>query len=104
MFNMLNEQLLKYEIIFFATCFCIQEKKYSLVLEYADGGTLRGYLNERFDELDWDDKYQLAFQLANAVSCLHEFDIIHRDLVNIYIFFYYRLYKIMKLIVNYIFI
>ena len=54
---------------------------YSLVLEYADGGTLKTYLNEYFDELEWYDKLDLALQVANAVLCLHECDIIHRDLV-----------------------
>ncbi|CAI2172547.1 14807_t:CDS:2 [Funneliformis geosporum] len=54
--------------------------RYSLVLEYADGGTLNAYLNEHFNELDWKDKYQLALQLASAVECIHDFDIIHCDL------------------------
>ncbi|GBC04546.1 hypothetical protein RclHR1_05730002 [Rhizophagus clarus] len=53
---------------------------YSLVLEYADGSTLCTYLKEHFEELDWNDKYQLALQLANAVEFIHECDIIHRDL------------------------
>jgi serine/threonine protein kinase len=57
------------------------DNKYSLVLEYADNGTLKAYLNTQFNELDWNDKYQLAFQLASAVACLHDCDIIHRDLV-----------------------
>ncbi|RIA83962.1 kinase-like domain-containing protein [Glomus cerebriforme] len=56
------------------------EKKYSLVLEYADSGTLKTYLNIHFNELDWNDKYQLSFQLISAVAFLHECDIIHRDL------------------------
>ncbi len=56
-------------------------KKYSLVLEYADSGTLNAYLNEHFVELDWNDKCQLALQLASAVECLHDCEIIHRDLV-----------------------
>jgi serine/threonine protein kinase len=56
-------------------------QKYSLVLEYADGGTLETYLKEHFNELDWNDKYQLAFQLASATECIHECGIIHRDLV-----------------------
>ncbi|GBC52943.2 kinase-like domain-containing protein [Rhizophagus irregularis DAOM 181602=DAOM 197198] len=56
------------------------EKKYSLVLEYADSGTLKTYLSNHFNELFWDDKYQLAFQLASAVEYIHNFDIIHRDL------------------------
>ena len=56
-------------------------KKYLLVLEYADSGTLKTYLSEHFNELDWNDKYQLAFQLASAVECIHGCGIIHRDLV-----------------------
>ena len=50
-------------------------------MEYADGGTLRNYLKEHFDNLTWDNKFDLAFQLAHAVSCLHDEGIIHRDLV-----------------------
>ncbi len=50
-------------------------------MEYADGGTLRDYLKRNFDSLTWDDKYNLAYQLACAVSCLHDEGIVHRDLV-----------------------
>jgi serine/threonine protein kinase len=56
-------------------------KKYSLVLEYADSGTLNAYLEEHFIELNLNDKFRLALQLANAVEFLHKEDIIHRDLV-----------------------
>ncbi|RIA84799.1 kinase-like domain-containing protein [Glomus cerebriforme] len=55
-------------------------QKYSLVLEYADSGTLKTYLSNHFNELEWDDKYQLALQLASAVACIHECNIIHCDL------------------------
>jgi serine/threonine protein kinase len=64
--------------------------KYSLVLEYANNGTLNSYLSEHFNELDWNEKFLLALQLASAVEFLHEKDIIHRDLVcniNSYVFF-----------------
>ncbi|GBB97802.1 hypothetical protein RclHR1_03070018 [Rhizophagus clarus] len=57
-----------------------QRKEYSLVIEYADNGTLRSYLKENFKNLNWNDKYKLAFQLVHAVSCLHDEGIIHRDL------------------------
>jgi serine/threonine protein kinase len=53
-------------------------------MEYANGGTLRNYLKENFSTLTWDDKYNLAFQLACAVSCLHDEGIVHRDLVIIF--------------------
>jgi serine/threonine protein kinase len=55
--------------------------KYVLVLEYADSGTLDTYLNEHFNQLSWNYKLNLALQLANAVSHLHDNNIIHRDLV-----------------------
>ena len=58
-----------------------QTNKYLLIMEYADGGSLQSYLKENFSKLEWDDKYRLAFQLANAVACMHDEGIIHCDLV-----------------------
>ncbi|CAB5370404.1 unnamed protein product [Rhizophagus irregularis] len=58
----------------------IVQQTYTLVLEYADSGTLTTYLNEHFNELKWNDKCQLALQLASAVAYMHECDIIHCDL------------------------
>ena len=59
----------------------LESQKYLLVMEYADGGTLRKYLKENFKNLTWEDKYELAYQLACTVSCLHDERIVHRDLV-----------------------
>ena len=56
-------------------------------MEYADAGTLKNYLKENFNNLTWDDKLNLAYQLACAVSCLHNERIIHRDLVIYYLIF-----------------
>jgi serine/threonine protein kinase len=58
-----------------------QIKNYSLVLEYANGGTLNTYLGKSFNDLDWNDKYHLALQLADAVGFLHDNDVVHSDLV-----------------------
>jgi serine/threonine protein kinase len=51
------------------------------VSEYADSGTLRNYLRENFRDLTWNDKLNLALQLAKAISCLHDQEIVHCDLV-----------------------
>ncbi|PKY54522.1 kinase-like protein, partial [Rhizophagus irregularis] len=53
---------------------------YMMVMEYANGGSLRNYLKKNFSKLTWDDKFNMAYQLAYAVSCLHNEGIIHRDL------------------------
>ncbi|RIA78778.1 kinase-like domain-containing protein [Glomus cerebriforme] len=58
----------------------IDRINYLLVMEFADGGTLRNYLKKNFNRLTWDNKYNLAYQLACAVSCLHDEKIVHRDL------------------------
>ncbi|CAB5376874.1 unnamed protein product [Rhizophagus irregularis] len=49
-------------------------------MEYADSGPLKDYLKENFNNLTWNDKYNFAYQLACAVSCLHNEGIVHRDL------------------------
>ncbi|CAB4379800.1 unnamed protein product [Rhizophagus irregularis] len=54
--------------------------KYWLVMEYADGGTLQDYLKKHFHNLTWDNKFNLALQLAHAILCLHDEGIVHRDL------------------------
>ena len=51
-------------------------------MEYADGSSLQNYLKVNFNRLTWDDKLRLAYQLACAVSCLHNKGIVHGDLVS----------------------
>ncbi|GET04735.1 kinase-like domain-containing protein [Rhizophagus clarus] len=55
-------------------------QNYWLVMEYANSGNLRCYLEKNFNKLTWKDKYNMAYQLACAVSCLHNEEIIHCDL------------------------
>ena len=37
-------------------------------MEYADGGSLQSYLKENFRNLDWEDKYKLAYQLNHVYN------------------------------------
>ncbi|CAG8788270.1 23192_t:CDS:2, partial [Dentiscutata erythropus] len=57
-----------------------EPNEFILVLEYANNGTLKEYLCENFDVLNWDNKLHIATQLADAIKFLHSHDIIHRDL------------------------
>ncbi|CAJ0843716.1 3297_t:CDS:2, partial [Entrophospora sp. SA101] len=50
------------------------------VTKNEDSGTLRSYLQKKSKSINWDLKLKFAYEIASAVSCLHENDIIHRDL------------------------
>ncbi|CAG8818728.1 27561_t:CDS:10, partial [Gigaspora margarita] len=52
---------------------------YTLVLEFAGGGTLRNYLQKNPD-LSWSNKFRLALKLAEAIMHMHSKNIAHRDL------------------------
>ena len=58
-----------------------QNNYYCLVMEYADGGDLREYLEKNFSSFDWNKKYQLAIDITNGIHYLHNEKILHRDLV-----------------------
>ncbi|CAI2169138.1 11112_t:CDS:2 [Funneliformis geosporum] len=51
-----------------------------MVLQYANQGTLRHYLQNNFASLNWVNKIEMAFDLACGLLCLHTRDIVHRDL------------------------
>ncbi|GBC05096.1 hypothetical protein RclHR1_06020011 [Rhizophagus clarus] len=57
------------------------EKNYSLVLEYAEGGTLGKYLRDDAISFEWDNQLRFAEEIANAILWLHDdVGIIHGDL------------------------
>ena len=55
---------------------------YSLVLEYADGGTLEKYLRRNAANFKWKGQLKFAKEIASAISWLHDRKIIHGDLVS----------------------
>jgi serine/threonine protein kinase len=77
------------------------DSNYLLILEYADSGTLGSYLKENFYKLDWNIKLQFAIQIADAVSCIHQHDIIHCDLVSISLTFVFIFNIHTLIIINY---
>ena len=58
-------------------------------MEYADSGDLQSYLKTNFNNLSWDNKKNLAFQIATGLSYLHNENILHKDLVSIISYLFY---------------
>ncbi|CAB4441253.1 unnamed protein product [Rhizophagus irregularis] len=58
-----------------------QDENYSLVLEYAEGGTLGKYLRNDSISFEWESQLKFAMEIASAISWLHDdMGIIHGDL------------------------
>ncbi|CAG8496306.1 16577_t:CDS:2, partial [Funneliformis caledonium] len=55
------------------------QKNYEIVLEFADGGTLRQYLRNNAI-IRWERQLKFANDIASALLWLHKYDIIHLDL------------------------
>ncbi|EXX74613.1 non-specific serine/threonine protein kinase [Rhizophagus irregularis DAOM 197198w] len=55
-------------------------KEYSLIIQYADSGNLRKYLENNFSTLTWNDKIKLAYQITEGIKFLQGEKILHRDL------------------------
>ena len=53
---------------------------YSMIFEFANGGTLHDYLMDHKD-LPWRDITRLGLEVTNALKYLHNENIIHKDLV-----------------------
>ncbi|CAG8768387.1 4376_t:CDS:2, partial [Racocetra fulgida] len=55
--------------------------QYYLVIEFADEGDLRGYLTKKKGNLKWEEKLNLAIQITEGITYIHnEHNIAHRDL------------------------
>jgi serine/threonine protein kinase len=55
-------------------------KDYIMVLDYAENGNLRKYLDASYDLLSWSDKINYLHSIANGLKDIHEKELIHRDL------------------------
>ncbi|RIB23353.1 kinase-like domain-containing protein [Gigaspora rosea] len=58
----------------------IQELKHYMILQFANNGDLRSYFHNHFSELDWPTKIRMAMDIAKGINCLHNANIVHRDL------------------------
>ncbi|KAF0396848.1 kinase-like protein [Gigaspora margarita] len=57
---------------------------FMLVLQYADNGNLREFLQQKYEgnvyKISWVELIQIAMDITHGLEHLHDYDIIHRDL------------------------
>ncbi|GBB83338.1 hypothetical protein RclHR1_10060011 [Rhizophagus clarus] len=53
---------------------------YFLVMQYANGGTLRQYLQRNFHQLTWHDKIRIIKETATGLQCIHNEGMAHKNL------------------------
>lgn len=57
-----------------------RDKRFHLVTEYISGGSLRDLLHDSSEFLSWEQRVNLARDIAAGMCYLHSMNIIHRDL------------------------
>ena len=56
-------------------------KDYMMVLEYAEDGSLRNYLDKEYNNnLNWNQIFEYLQNIIVGLKCIHEKELIHRDL------------------------
>uniref|UniRef100_U9UPD6 Protein kinase domain-containing protein n=1 Tax=Rhizophagus irregularis (strain DAOM 181602 / DAOM 197198 / MUCL 43194) TaxID=747089 RepID=U9UPD6_RHIID len=57
-----------------------ETENYIMVLDYAENGSLRNYLDTNYSKLSWSDKINYLHSIAHGLKDIHEIELIHRDL------------------------
>jgi serine/threonine protein kinase len=57
-----------------------ETENYIMVLDYAENGSLRNYLDTNYNELSWCNKINYLHSIAHGLRDIHEKELIHRDL------------------------
>ena len=51
-----------------------------IVLNYAENGSLRNYLDKEYSKLNWSKKIDYLRDIILGLKCIHEKELFHRDL------------------------
>src|SRR6185436_5156392 len=55
------------------------KNEYIMVMNYAEYGSLRNLLNNKFEELTWKRKYDNLLEIVIGLIKIHEMDLMHKD-------------------------
>ncbi|GES87631.1 kinase-like domain-containing protein [Rhizophagus clarus] len=57
-----------------------ETKNYMMIMQYAENGTFRNYLDKNYDKLDWKTKFDNLWWISSGLRRIHMNELIHRDL------------------------
>ncbi|RHZ79871.1 hypothetical protein Glove_140g84 [Diversispora epigaea] len=55
------------------------ENEYMMVMDYAEYGSLRNLLNNKFENLTWRKKYNILSKIVIGLTNIHELGLMHKD-------------------------
>ncbi|GBB86855.1 hypothetical protein RclHR1_01330009 [Rhizophagus clarus] len=58
----------------------LRSKDFMMVMEYAENGTLRQYLNNNFNSLNWIQKLHNLLSIVRGLKAIHQIGLIHNNL------------------------
>ena len=65
------------------TCYGITKypktNDFMMVMNYAENGSLRQYLNNSFNSMDWNKKLNILHNIAHGLNDIHDNKLIHHD-------------------------
>src|SRR5436305_12184991 len=65
------------------TCYGITQdpktNNFMMIMNYAENGSLRQYLNNSFNSMDWNNKLYNLYQIARGLNEIHDNKLIHHD-------------------------
>ncbi|XP_074287449.1 calcium/calmodulin-regulated receptor-like kinase 2 [Silene latifolia] len=63
--------------------YCVEKGQYMLIYEYMSNGSLDRFIYSEEDNLNWDERLQIALDISHGIEYLHEGavpPVVHRDL------------------------
>src|SRR2546429_139623 len=65
------------------TCYGItkdpKSNNFTMIMNYAENGSLRQHLNNGFNSMDWNKKLYILYQIAHGIIEIHDNKLIHHD-------------------------
>ncbi|EXX61048.1 Ypk2p [Rhizophagus irregularis DAOM 197198w] len=78
--NKINTFITSYIVRFYGITQEPETENYMMVLEYAERGSLRNYLDQNYSSLNWKNIIQILLDIVSGLDQIHQNELIHRDL------------------------